>query len=186
MRLSEDPPAGLPRICASAGVLAAWPAAASVNDSCCESVLHLVVELVALFAVVDFRLMLHVAERAVVVVRGRMRIRLELLRLGSHVFALVALQAGLFIRIIRILHVRAVAGFALEAAGDVAVGAEVGGRNGIGGHEAEEKRRSKDSSKSLHDGVSWRYGNSELQEERIHRYILLFTLLSGKILKVRR
>ena len=75
----------------------------------------------ALFAVVDFRLMLHVAERAVVVVRGRMRIRLELLRLGSHVFALVALQAGLFIRIIRILHVRAVAGFALEAAGDVAV-----------------------------------------------------------------
>ena len=55
-----------------------------------------------------------------------------------NVFALVALQAGFLIRVIGVLHVGAVAGFALQPAGNVAIGAEFSGRNRRSGKAAEQ------------------------------------------------
>lgn len=99
--------------------------------------LHLEVELVALSAVVFLRLVLQVAERAVAVVGRLMRIRIEAgIGLFRNLIAVVALEARVFVRRFRILHVRAVAAGAFKAAGDMAVGAEVGGRGGRAEDEA--------------------------------------------------
>ena len=98
----------------------------SLTASALGAVRHFEAELMALLTVVDFGLMLHVAQRTVAVVRRPMRIRIELSGLFGNVVAVVATQAGLFVGVF-VLHFRAVTGLAFDAARDMAVRAEVGG-----------------------------------------------------------
>lgn len=91
--------------------------------------LHLKRNFVALSTVVDFRFMLHVAERAVTVVRCLMGIDFETFGLLGKFVAVVTLQAGLFVRIGRILAVGTVTRSAVKALGLMAVGTEVSGRD---------------------------------------------------------
>lgn len=89
------------------------------------TVLHLEVELMALFAIVDFRLMLHMAERAVSVVRSLVRIWLQSLGFCENIIAIVALQTCIFVRIHRVLHVRPMTRLARNSKSNVPVRAKL-------------------------------------------------------------
>lgn len=75
----------------------------------------------ALFAVVHCRFVLHMAQRAVAVVRSGVRVGLKLFSLLGHSCFRMALDTGIFIRVLRIFHIGAVAHLARNTAGDMAV-----------------------------------------------------------------
>ena len=69
--------------------------------------------------------MLHVAQRAVAVVRRSVRVGRQLLGFLGNYSLRMALHAGVFIRILGVVHVGTVAGLAGYTAGDVAIRTEL-------------------------------------------------------------